>query len=215
MSLTMGYQSLDVKGYGSSTTIPQNNLALLMYYLDCVFEVVEIKESGRLTDYKNFHKLSREEEELVLSLAILFSPKIMTESGLFLLGSRYVPSDSSNQFYELGKNNMGIHINSEVIIGGVSRKVLKVMGCTESWINRNYYNPMQAYSSGYRYNKGCWKSFCRKLDCLVSCFDTCCICWSDSCSSCCKKFWCLFMILYCTIGPIVGIISSTIDSNKS
>ena len=209
MSLTMGYQSLDIKGYGSTTTVPDNNLALLMYYLHCVFEVVEIKESGRLTDYKNYFKLSKAEEELVVSLALIFNAKVMTESSLFLVGSRYVPSGSSNHFYELGNNKIGIHINSQVIIGGVSRKVLRVMGCTESWLYRNYYTPILSYGTEYRNNKGCCESFCQKLDCLDRCFDFCCGCFGD-CSPGCKKFCCIFMILYCIVGPIIAIIACSI-----
>ena len=148
MSLNMNYQSLDVKLTGSTTSVPDNDIAKLMYYLDCVFAVIQIDIDGveRYTNYSEYYSLTIEEQNKVLSLVSLFNPKIMVESYLFLVGPRFVPADASNQFYELTDNRIGIHVNSEVIIGGVSRRVLKVMGCTESWLNRNYFIPVDNYN---------------------------------------------------------------------
>ena len=127
MSLTMGYESLDAKMTGSKTTVPENDLAKLMYYLDCVFAVIRYDGAEQYTNYKEY-LLSTKEEQTVVGLAILFNPEIMIESSLFLVGSNFVPSGSSNKFYEISNNKIGIHVNFEVMIGGVSRKVMKVMG---------------------------------------------------------------------------------------
>ena len=31
------------------------------------------------------------------------------------------------------------------MIGGVSRKVLKIMACNESWLNKYYFDPIESY----------------------------------------------------------------------
>ena len=111
MSLDMNYQSLGVKLTGSTTTVPDNELAKLMYYLDCVFAVIQYDGAEKYTNYREYYTLTSEEENIVLSLVCLFNPKIMVESYIFLVGPRFVPEGSSNQFYELTDNRIGIHVN--------------------------------------------------------------------------------------------------------
>ena len=149
MSLSVGYESLGVRPTGSFTTVPKNRLAKLMYYLDCVFTVIQYDGAEKYTDYRDYDLLSSEEERTVLELAKLFTPKLMSQLSLFLIGYNYVPDGSSNQFYEVTNDKIGLHIDSEVIIGGVSRKVLKVMGCTEEFLKRNFYNPIESYTNCY------------------------------------------------------------------
>ena len=137
MSLDLNYQSLGVKTTGSSTTVPDNNLAKLMYYLDCVFAVIlSDDDTDRYTDYHNYDLLSAEEEQVVLGLVALFNPKIMIKLGLFIIDSRFLLSNKDNEFFEITDSRLGIHVNSEVMIGGVYRKVKNVMFCNNYWINQ-------------------------------------------------------------------------------
>ena len=80
------------------------------------------------------------------------------------------------------------------MIGGVSRKVLKVMGCTDEWLDRNYYKPIESYTNCY---------YCGIFE---RCFDSCCSCCDCGCGPSCKICWCIFMIIYLSIGPILGLI---------
>ena len=159
MSVNLNYQSLDVKPIGRTVTVPDNNLARLMYYLDCVFTVIQYDQSSRLTDYQNYYLLSKEEEQTVLGLVALFNPKVMSDLSLFIVSRNLVPYGSSNEFYQITDDRIGVHVNSEVVIGGRVVKVLKIMACTEDWIYRNYINPAQSYtkpqltsSSNYNYS---------------------------------------------------------------
>ena len=216
MSLSMGYESLGVRFTGSSTTVPDNRLARLMYYLDCVFAVIQYDGAERYTDYHNYYLLSSEEEQTVLGLAALFNPKIMSDLSLFLIGSRFVPS-GGNQFYEVTNDKIGFHINSEVMIGGVSRKVLKVMGCTQDWLDRNFFNPVESYgrprlpASNYnhRYNSNN-NDDCECCEIFERCFDSCCSCCDCGCGSTCKRCWCIFLLLYFVGGSLIGIIMGAI-----
>jgi hypothetical protein len=157
MSVSLGYQSLNVKPIGQTVTVPDNSLARLMYYLDCVFTVIQYDQSSRLTDYQNYYLLSKEEEQTVLGLVALFNPKVMSDLSLFIVSRNLVPYGSSNEFYQITDDRIGVHVNSEVVIGGRVVKVLKIMACTEDWIYRNYINQAESYTkpqltSGSNYN---------------------------------------------------------------
>ena len=147
MSVNLNYQSLDIKAIGTTVTVPEHSLAKLMYYLSCVSSVIQYDDDSRLTDYRNYYLLTREEEQTVLSLVALFNPKIMTSLSLFIVNPDLVPYGSSNEFYQITDQKIGVHVDSEVIIGGKVIKVLKIMACTQSWLIKYYYDPIQQYSS--------------------------------------------------------------------
>ena len=66
-------------------TVLENDLARLMYYLDCVLVVIQYEKNNKLTDYKNYYYLTSEEEIAVYHLAALFTPKIFIDAGVFIL----------------------------------------------------------------------------------------------------------------------------------
>jgi len=163
MSVNLKYQSLDIKPIGRKVTVPDNNLAKLMYYLACVFKVIQYDQSSRLTDFQRYYSLSKEEEQTVLGLVALFNPKIMTDLSLFIVAPNLVPSDMSNEFYQITDDRIGVHVNSEVVIGGRVVKVLKIMAMTEEWIYYYYINPAKSYTepkltSSSNYNSNNYKT---------------------------------------------------------
>ena len=171
--------------------------------------MMEIRNS-KLLEYQDYYLLSEEEEELVVTLALLFNPKILKEKYLFLVGDKFVPAGTDNEFFELTNNNFGIHISSEVIIGGVSRKVLNLMGCNESWLERNYYNPLTHYINSRpdlfeNKKKNNCESTC---NCFVSCFDSCCSCCDCGCGNCGKKICCFVFWGAFIAFAVVSIITS-------
>ena len=54
MPVNLNYQSLDVKQIGRTVTFPDNNLAKLMYYVDCAFTVIHFDKNSKLTDYQRY-----------------------------------------------------------------------------------------------------------------------------------------------------------------
>ena len=210
MSLYCNYQSLDVKSIGSHTTVPENNIAKLMYYFYCVSVVIQLDKNNRYTDYSNYFLLSKEEEETVAGFAILFSPEIMKKYCLFVVNPQYVKYGYTNDFLEITNNNLGIHVDSEVIIGGVSRKVLKIMVCKECWLEENYYLPLSAYLLDHPdlKKKNCCESFCDFLNCFAKCFDSLCCCFNCDCTTNCKKIWCIIFYAYIITVAIICILSA-------
>ncbi len=178
MSLSMNYQSLDVKPIGRTVTIPDNRLAKLMYYLDCVFTVIQYDQNSRLTDFRNYYLLSKEEEQTVLGLVALFNPKVMVDLSLFIVSPNLVPYGSTNEFYQITDDRIGVHVNSEVVIGGRVIKVLKIMACTETWIDRYYIQPANSYTrpqltSGSNYKYSSYQSNNSNNNQNQSCCKTC------------------------------------------
>ena len=223
MSLTMGYQSLGVKLTGSTTTVPNDRVAKLMYYLNCVFVVIRYDGADRYTDYKKYYLLSKEEEQTILGLAALFNPKLMTQNALFIIDPDLVPPGSSNQFFEITDSKIGVHVNSEVVIGGVARKVLKIMTCTENWLLRYYIDQVKSYtrpqlptedsSSPIRKEEECFEYPCNKLRCCEICFycifyDCCYNFYGECVTSNCKKGFCCIFSLILLVIIIVIIITS-------
>ena len=78
-------ENLDLKLKGSFTTVANNDLARLMYYLSCVSSVIQIDISEKLIDFKNYDTLSKEEEQSVVVLASLFDPQIFINHQLLCL----------------------------------------------------------------------------------------------------------------------------------
>ena len=208
MSLDYLGESLDVKNTGRTTYVPDNNLAKLMYYLDCATTVIQYDLEGRLTDYKNYDRLRAEEEELVVDLVKIVEPDFLIKHYLFLVGEKYIgyyPSD--NKFLEITNNIFGLHIDSEIMVAGVARRVNKIMVCRECWLKEYYYDPMDYYN---RKKKTCCDKFCKFLDCFAGCFDTCCSCCDRDhcCSNCCKKVCCLIIWGFIIFNIVMVIISN-------
>ena len=145
MSLDLGYQSLDVKLTGKSVYVPDNHLARLMYYLSCVAVVLEVDKNNKLLEYQNYYLLTEKEEELVVVFALLFSPKTLKEKFLFLVGDKFVPAGTDNEFFEIKQETIGAHFNQEIMIAGKSVKLKKKMACNDRWLNCFYFKPMYEY----------------------------------------------------------------------
>jgi len=143
MALNYDYNSLKVETTGQTVYVPNNDLARLMYYLDCVLAVIQYEEDSRLTDYQNYLRLTEEEKKAVYALAALFQPKIFIDAGVFLPKPSLVPYGKSNQFYKITDDRIGIHVNQEIVIGGRVVRVLEVMAFTQEWLNRNYIEPLE------------------------------------------------------------------------
>ena len=70
----------------------------------------------------------------------------MVDLHLFVVSSNLVPPGSTNEFYQITDDRIGVHVNSEVVIGGRVVKVLKIMACTEAWIYKFFINPAESYA---------------------------------------------------------------------
>ena len=137
------FNRVSVKPFGERTTVPDDDVAKLMYYLSCVDTVINYNEIDRLTDYENYDLLSVDSMTELFKLVLLFNPKIFVDAGIFILDDSLLPYGMDNQFYEITDERIGLHVDDVIFIGGRTVKVLKVMACNESWLLRNYLRPWE------------------------------------------------------------------------
>ena len=168
MSLSLDYQSLGIQTTGDNiANVPNNKLAKLMYYLECVFYVLDIRDKTFYTTCENYRSLNKREEEYVLYLARKFNPSFMLDNQLFIINSNpNFYNHCNNEFFLITDKRIGIRANSQVFIGGKSITVTKVMVCQRSWIEDNYLNPMSLYDSNNNDNRRCTAD---RFFCMCSC----------------------------------------------
>ena len=172
MSATLGINSLKIEPTGYETFTPSNNLAKLMYYLSCVFAVIQYNEDSKFADYEHYYNLSKEDEKAVIVLALLLNPKLFLDAHIFIIEPNLIPYGFSNQFYKITDERIGVHANEEIIIAGKAVRVLKIMACKESWLDNNFYDPIaninrtSEYEYKYEYKeKSCNLKKCCK--CII------------------------------------------------
>ena len=134
------FNNVHIETFGEGTTVPDDDVAKLMYYLSCVDTVINYNEIDILTDYQNYDLLTVDDMVQLFKLVLLFNPEIFIKAGIFILDENLLTFGMDNQFYQITDERIGININ-EILIGGRTVKVLKVMALNESWLIRNYYRP--------------------------------------------------------------------------
>lgn len=141
MSATLGMKNIKVKLFGTAVDVPNNAIAKLMYYLDCVATVVDY-DNRILIDFQKFDELTDKELEEVYKTAQLLNPSLFITAGIFIVNQDLLFNSLDNQFFEITDETIGIHVDENIKVGGKSVKVLKVMACNNSWLSCYYYNPI-------------------------------------------------------------------------
>jgi hypothetical protein len=134
----------DVKKTGTFTTVPDADIAKIMYYLNCVCTVIDYNEGNiqRYRNYSNWADMSDEEDRLIFVLALALSPDELEDKVFF--NSPELCPDSGNEFYEIGQVKNQLLVVRSVVIGGQQRQVKKIMAYKQSWMQNNYYQPMRS-----------------------------------------------------------------------
>jgi hypothetical protein len=134
----------DVKAFGRTVTIPDADIAKIMYYLDCVCTVVDYNDGDirRYRNYSNWANMSDEEDRLIFVLALALSPDELEDKVFF--NSPQLCPDANNQFYEIGQVRNQLLVVQSIVIGGQQRQVKKIMAYKSAWLQNFYYAPMRA-----------------------------------------------------------------------
>ena len=202
------YQKLEIEQIDHKIEIPNNKLAKLLYYLECVFTVIQSDLEKKYINYfYNDLLLSKEEEETILDLVSKFNSKVMLELNLFVIEPDFVPIDKENEFYDIDDERFEGKVNLEVVIGELTRKVLKIMACNQSWIDKYYFEPLKEYENQQKVEikeekeikeyKNLYKNiyinniYNRKMEkeCRC-CFTTCRCCCECDCDGYCERCCC-------------------------
>jgi hypothetical protein len=135
--------SMSMKATGVSVTVPNNDIARLMYYLNCVNVCLRIDElDSSLLDYANHWRLSPARRQAVVQIALILSPDELLDKVFFRDDDGDITDDSANEFCDVTVACDLIQIDSSAIIAGTVQNVRKVMFFKTSWLRNNYFGPM-------------------------------------------------------------------------
>ncbi|CAF4968680.1 unnamed protein product [Rotaria sp. Silwood1] len=133
-----------IKDIGQSVTVPDNDVAKLMYYLNCVCFSIDCNDDPnirRLTNYSNWSSLSVDEQKQLLVLCYALSPDVFDNKVFFQ--SDALCQNSSNKFYEISQVRHQVLAVSSIMVAGRARQVNKIMTYKMSWMRLYYIEPMQ------------------------------------------------------------------------
>jgi hypothetical protein len=140
-------EQVGIKATGRRAQVASDPRARLMYYLNCVCEVLEIRNEDfhRLTHHTRYAALSKEEEVLLLTICETVRPDVLV--GRVFIPVRSLPDNSGNEFLEISAVHTSLvgafHETQAVIIGGQETAVKKVMLFTKQWLSTNFVNAFQ------------------------------------------------------------------------
>lgn len=135
---------IDVKEYGNEVTVEENDVAKLMYYLNCVCRTVNCsddREIGRFIDYHNWASLSVADQKRLLALCYTFSPDVFEDKVFFQ--SETLCRGAPNRLYEVNQVRHQVLVVSNIVVAGRSRQVIKIMAYTMPWMHYCYLQPMK------------------------------------------------------------------------
>ena len=148
MSIDLGYNSLLVERTGVKADVPDNKIAKLMYYLKCIRSLLpgffDEEKYKNCFDCHKYDSISFTERHHIIDLAILFNPQILIEKHIIIVtDNEQLLNGANNEFYKITDKRIGLHVNSEILIGGKTITVMEVMVCTQYWLNNNYFWPIE------------------------------------------------------------------------
>ena len=155
MSTILGVNKLQVEAFGEETVVPEDDYAKLMYYLHCIYTVIEPNDYSisRLRDYKHYYNLSSSEKDTVYDHAILFEPQLFINANIIIVDQSLLIDHLDNKFYKITDERIAAHVDDEFMIGGKTVRVLNVMACNDIWLNNNYYSPIERLTRLKRQSK--------------------------------------------------------------
>ncbi|KAF8154959.1 hypothetical protein B0H34DRAFT_660306 [Crassisporium funariophilum] len=142
---TLSQVSLNVKETSISTTVPDDDVARLMYYLRCVTVSLNIDIlADELVDYKNYHLLTAAGIALVFKFCLELSPDEFLDKLIFLDNNREVLHGSSdNTFLTISAACDVVSVQRDIIIAGKVQNVTRVMFYNTLWLDTYYNRPIE------------------------------------------------------------------------
>jgi hypothetical protein len=162
MALAFRQNEFGVKRTGQSVTVADNDIAKLMYYLNCVCTTIDCNndpEIRRFTNYSNWHSLSTDEQRQLVVLCYTFSPDIFNNKVFFQ--SDALCLNRGNEFYEISQVSNQLVAVQSIIIAGRTRRVNKIMTYKMPWMQSYYLEPMRRQAQRFSQSN-------RSSSCVIS-----------------------------------------------
>lgn len=136
--------AVEVKYVSSPTKVPENDVAKLMYYLNCVFTAIQVEQNSdiqRFTNYNNWSYLSFDEQNALIYLCYKFSPDILEDKVFF--ENADLCRNSRNEFIEISEVRQQLLAANSILIAGQTHEVNKIMVYKREWMDTFYWYPMR------------------------------------------------------------------------
>ncbi|KIJ31525.1 hypothetical protein M422DRAFT_77608, partial [Sphaerobolus stellatus SS14] len=141
---------------GVSTTVPNDDLARIMYYLNCVTVGVGVDIlMDDLVDYKNYRTLSAARRAVVFNTAKELSPDELIDKLIFRDDEKEMTKTTRNSFWTIEAACDIVSLQRDILIAGQIRNATKVMFFQTSWLEDNYIKPMQRLARVYLGSRHC------------------------------------------------------------
>ena len=139
-----------LRSKGVRVAVPDDDVARLMYYLDCVFTAIEYEDEdvSRYRDYDEYDSLSYQEQRMVWILASTLSPDEFDDKVFF--HSDELSENGGNEFYDLSQVRHHLLAVQSILVAGQTRRVKQIMTYTMPSMQRNYYGPIQRLGFRFR-----------------------------------------------------------------
>jgi hypothetical protein len=144
MAAYLQSNEIEIERFGTLVNVPNNDVARLMYYLQCVCTAIECDQDSdiqRYTNYNNWARLSIEEQKALLVVCYTFSPDVLDDKVFF--HSDALCGNSANEFYRINQVRHQILAAESIIIAGRTRHVNQIMVYKIQWMKSYYFEPMQ------------------------------------------------------------------------
>ena len=161
--------SLNMTDCSVTTSVANDDIARLMYYLHCVTVGVGLDIlQDDLVRHQNYRSLSPTRIALVIQTAADLSPDIFVDKLIF--------RDDDHEVLERGERNKFVRISaacdivslqSDIFLMGKVRNATQVMFFDSSWLDSNYMQPIQRIVRTLLGTKHC--SHCEGADGLCTC----------------------------------------------
>lgn len=135
---------VEVERTTTATHIPDNDIAHLMYYLNCVCTAIEYNDDAdiqRLTAYQNWNHLSYQEQELLIEFCRRLSPDVLEDQVFF--HSEALCVNFTNEFYKIHQVRHQLVAAESIMIAGQTRHVNHIMTYKATWMETYYFGPMR------------------------------------------------------------------------
>jgi hypothetical protein len=166
--MAMWQQSnIGVREYGTTVSVPDNDVARCMYYLNCVCAVIDYDDTSirRYTNYQRYWALSADEIEIVYKLCLTLSPDEFEDKVFFQ--SDAMCGSTGNNFFEINQVRNRLGVIGSILVAGRTRQVTKIMTYKVSWIRTNYFGPMNRLADRFNPERRLIRAL-QDNDCTIS-----------------------------------------------
>eukprot|EP00180_Rhodochaete_pulchella_P001112 Plantae.Rhodophyta-Rhodochaete_pulchella.ctg1928.p1 GENE.Plantae.Rhodophyta-Rhodochaete_pulchella.ctg1928~~Plantae.Rhodophyta-Rhodochaete_pulchella.ctg1928.p1 ORF type:complete len:473 (-),score=45.52 Plantae.Rhodophyta-Rhodochaete_pulchella.ctg1928:823-2241(-) len=140
--------SFGLREIGSTTSVPDDMIAMLMYYMACALRGCGLDIiQDELLAFKSYHRLTQVQRDAVILAAYRYSPDELLNKVIFLDDDGELCGTSLNKFFEVTAAARFLSVQQQALLGGSLRQIRKIMVFKRQWLDRYYLGPMRQCKS--------------------------------------------------------------------